>query len=132
MEKASAEEYRELIDKGEFNDPLVFLDALISGRDPRQLSKIYELVTEIEEFSGGDPPSKEDWCEIVDLVKSVYKYKEVPLAASQKAASDAAQYLHPKRKQVEVLGDDTKFDLESNPLTEDEIKLFKEKFNANY
>lgn len=128
----SIEDLRELINKGESKDPLVFLEAVMNGQDPRRLSSIYELIFEIDSFTNGDI-SKSDWSEIVDQVSSNYKYHAVSLTDSINASKTLAEYIHPKRKQVELNGTQgTTTDPAHHPLTTEEIELFKEKFNDEF
>lgn len=127
----SIEDLRDLINKGEAGDPLVFLESVMNGQDPRRLSDIYNLVMEIQDFSDGEP-SSEDWAEIVDLVISRYRYHHVSLGESSQAAKTLAEYLHAKRKHVEMSGSRNGGQSEVPPLTEEEIMLFKEKFNDEF
>ena len=127
----TVEELRDLINAGEANDPLIFLESVMSGQDPRRLSDIYKLVLEIQDFSDGKP-SEEDWAEIVDKVISSYKYHTVSMGESASAARTLAEYLHAKRKNVELNGGASSGSVQSDPLTEEEIELFKEKFNDEF
>ena len=129
--KLTIQEMRDMIHKGELKDPLVFLESVMCGHDPRQVSDIYKLVLEIEEFSDG-PPSSSDWADIVDVVTTRYKYHTVSLADSNGAAKTLAEYLHAKRKHVELNGGLTQGSAATEPLNEHEIALFKEKFNSNF
>ncbi len=131
-ESLSIEDLRELIHEGEAKDPLVFLEAVMNGQDPRRLSSIYELIMEIDAFTNGDL-SKGDWNEIVDHVMNRFKYHTVTLSESITASKTLAEYLHAKRKQVEVKGNNSgSTSAHDNPLTEEEIELFKEKFNDDF
>jgi len=126
------EELRELINIGEAKDPLVFLEAVMNGQDPRRKSTIYTLIMDIQDFTGGDIGPSE-WAELVDHVITNYKYKEVSLSESSGAARTLAEYLYAKRKQVDHSGGSAgKYDPAQQPLTEDEIELFKEKFNDEF
>jgi len=128
----SIKDLRDLINKGEAKDPLVFLESIMNGQDPRRLSSIYELVNEIDSFSNGEL-SKSDWAEIVDHVCDRFKYHTVPLGDSLAASKTLAEYLHAKRKQVEITGSqEGTIDPSNNPLTEEEIELFREKFNDEF
>jgi len=123
---------RDLVNQGECTDPLVFLEAVMTGQDPRKLSSIYELIMEVDSFSDGDV-SKDDWHEILDHVITRFKYSTVSMADSMNASKTLAEYLHPKRKQIDINGTtDSAGDPSSHPLTEDEIDLFKEKFNDDF
>lgn len=126
------EELRSLINKGECSDPLVFLEAVVQGQDPRRLSSIYELIMEIDSFSDGEPSSS-DWTEVVDHVIGRFKYQTVSLTESTAAAKTLAEYLHSKKKSVEISGHgQAGSSTASNPLTEEEIELFREKFNEQF
>lgn len=117
--------------EGKVKDPLLFLESIMSGQDPRELSKVYSLIMDIEEFLDGEPPSRNDWMEVVDLVSNTYKFRTVSASESVGAAKTLAEYLHAKRKQVDVNNGANGPDL-VEPLTEDDIDLFKEKFNDDY
>ena len=127
----SIEELRHLIHEGKAKDPLVFLESIMNGQDPRKLSSIYELIMDIDNFTNGDI-SKSDWNEILDHVTTRYKYYTVPLSESISAAKTVAEYLHAKRKQIENVDKNDATNPNANPLTEDEIELFKEKFNDEF
>ena len=125
------DQLRSLINKGEASDPLVFLEAVMTGQDPRQHSRIYELVMEIEEFSDGQP-SKEDWSEVVDFVITHCAYRIVNLSESQAAAKTLAEYIHPKRKQVEKTDANSGGSVSHSPLSGEEVDLFLERFNDEF
>lgn len=128
----TVKDLRELIHEGEAKDPLIFLESVMNGQDPRRLSSIYELIVEIDSFSDGDI-SKNDWYDIVDLVTKNFKYHVVTLSESINASKTLAEYLHAKRKQVEVNGGNSaSTSAADSPLTEEEIELFKEKFNDDF
>lgn len=128
----SIEQLRDLINKGEVTDPLIFLESIMNGQDPRKLSRIYELACEIDDFST-DHISKEDWNEMFELIFNNYKYYSVSLTESVNASKTLAEYLHAKRKQVEVTGNTNgAADPANHPLTEDEIILFRERFNDEF
>ena len=123
------EDLRSLINKGQAKDPLIFLESVMNGADPRKISSLYKLVEELHEFSDGDPDPS-DWAEIVDIVLSEYKYRPVGLGESITAAKTMAEYMYPKRKQVDLNGGSgAGGDVSQNPLTEEEIIIFREKFN---
>ncbi len=103
----------------------------MTGQDPRKVAGIFKLVMEIDSFTGGDlEPS--DWNELVDYVTNHHQYKTVSLIESTSAAKTLAEYLHPKRKQVEKIDATLGSNVASNPLSEEEIELFKEKFNDEF
>lgn len=131
----SIQDLRDRIHSGEISDPLVFLQSISQGQDPRNLSEIYKLVCEIDEFRDG-AVAPEDWADVVDLVSSRYKYTKVTLRESIDASRTLAEYLHAKRKSVEISGDgnlgSTSGSGELEPLTEDEMEIFWEKFDERF
>lgn len=128
----AVKDLRELIHAGDAKDPLVFLEAVMNGQDPRRLSSIYELIVEINSFSD-DEISKTDWNEVVDLVMNNFKYHTVTLSDSITASKTLAEYLHPKRKQIELNSEGYEIaSAHDDPLTEEEIAVFKEKFNDDF
>lgn len=131
MESLSIEQLRELINKGELKDPLIFLESIMNGQDPRGYSRIYELAVEIDEFSDGRP-SKEDWSELMNEILNHCKYKMVSLNDSSAAAKTLAEYLHAKRKHVEKVESKSGEDGSFTPLTEEEVQVFKEVFNSEF
>lgn len=130
-DKLSIEDLRELIHKGEVKDPLVFLESVMTGQDPRKLSSIYELICEIDSFTDGNI-TKSDWSEIVDAITANYKYHTVSLGESINASKTLAEYLYAKRKHIEINKNDATDDISDSPLTEEEIELFREKFNDDF
>lgn len=125
------EELRSRINKGEIKDPIVFLESVMNGNDIRVLSDIYKLITDIDEFTGGDI-TRSDWDEILEHTTKGAKYKLVGINESIGAAKTLAEYLYPKRKQVEITNKNNKINSKLKPLTEKEIKLFRTKFNENF
>jgi hypothetical protein len=123
--------FRDLIAEGDAKDPLIFLESLMSGFDPRQLSDLYELICEIDSFTDGNI-SKNDWDQIVNLVTSRYKFEPVDIQTSLTAGRTLAEYVHAKKKQVEVNGKNGDYSFTIGNLTEDEIVVFREKFNEEY
>ncbi len=110
--------------------PLKFLASVMSGVDPRRVSHIWQLVQIIEEENFGDPPTNDQWEEIVEAVERDYEPSPVDLVSSQRAAITLAEYQHPKRKSVEVIGEGGK--VEVPKLTDDELDLFEAWFNDQF
>lgn len=129
--KLSIEEYRVRISEGEVTDPLVFLESIQSGQDPRRVSELYELVHEIQTMTDGKP-SPEDWLEVLDLVVTHFRYKGVSVVESINAAKTIAEYLHPKRKQVEMSVGGSGEHLGARKITKEEVELVDEVFNAEF
>lgn len=125
------EELRELIHAGTAKDPLVFLESVMNGQDPRAFSGIYKLILEIDSFNDGEIPVT-DWNELVDYAINHAKYAPVSLSESHSAAKTIAEYLHAKRKQIEKIDSSATSDGSFEPLTEEDIELFKEKFNDEF
>lgn len=124
------DQYRRLVSQGKLMDPLIFLESLVQGNDLRNASMIFELVMEIDEDTGGDP-GKDDWDEVVQVVRRYYKHESVKISASQRAAETLASYIHPKVKPDD--GNSNNVGEQKLPeLTEDEIIIFREKFNDEY
>ena len=122
---------RDLINTNQATDPLVFLESVMNGQDPRRLSAMYTLIMEIDSFCDGDL-SKSDWNEIVDLVSKQFKYHEVSLSESTQAAKTLSEYIHAKRKQIEKIDGNAQVGGSATPLTHEDIELFKEKFNDDF
>ena len=128
----TVDELRKLIRQGEAADPLVFLEAVMNGQDPRKASELCELVSEIDGFSEGDI-ARHDWAEVVNFVTSNLQYQPVTLAESMTAGKTLAEYLHPKRKQVDISGTGAGAGVNAqSPLTAEEVELFREKFNEQF
>ena len=132
MDKITVDQFRQLIHDGELQDPLIFLESIMGGQDPRTFSKIYELIMEINDFSKDGAPDEADWEELLHYAQTHCKFKSVTLTESTSAAKTLAEYLHPRRKQVDITGTTTSGTLEHTPLTEEEIVLFRERFNDEF
>ena len=124
-------ELRERIHKGDMKDPLVFLESIMSGLDPRKTSRIYKLIMEIDEFSDG-APSKSDWGELTTYVMAFGKFEHVSIGQSINASKTIAEYMHAKRKQLEISDSSSTLSNSFSPLTEEEIILFKATFNDEF
>jgi len=127
------EELRGYIEAGESPDPLLFLEAIMNGQDPRNISEVYELVCEIDDWNEGEI-NLSDWGEVVECIRKNYKYNKVSISESHSAAVSLASYLHPKQKQVELSGGVATghINIADYPLTEEDIEVFKEKFNDEF
>lgn len=116
------EQFRDQINEGKASDPLVFLEAVMNGQDPRRLSEVYKLALNIEEFSDG-VPTYDEWCDLFTVIKSACKFHVVSMNESTSAAKTVAEYLHPKRKSIENI-DGNAGSMIVEPLTKKEIKSF--------
>ncbi len=132
MSAIKLDELRELIQEGKSRDPIVFLESIMNGQDPREFSKVYQLVTDINDFGNGSVADT-DWKELVEFIEDNFKYSDVSLGDSLVAGKTLAEYLHPKRKQVELTGNgQVSISADSVPLTEEEVITFKEAFNDEF
>ncbi len=123
---------RELINEGELKDPIVFLEAVMNGQDPREYGELYQLVCDIDDFCEDGVPSKSEWSEIVDWVYTHLKYRRASMSDAMTASKTLMEYLHPKKKQIEATTITQSSSHIDNPLSEDEIEIFKEKFNDEF
>lgn len=127
----SIKELRERISTSECVDPLIFLESIVSGQDPRVVSQLFDLVEEIQEFTGGSP-DKADWKQLYTFVNEEIKYRSPTISESLSAAKALSEYLHPKRKQVEITGNTAGGIGKVEPLTIEDIKLFRERWDEEY
>jgi|GEM_PF-5556933 len=127
----TVEQIRELIHSGEIVDPLVFLESIMQGQDVRRASSLQKLILKIDAATDGYI-SKDDWEDIIDEATFGSNYGNVELSASLLAGKTLAEYLHPKRKQIELGDIGAAGAADNEPLTELEILLFKEKFNDEF
>jgi len=130
-QKLSIIELREKIHIGQANDPLVFLEAIMTGQDPRFTSDLFNIVESIQDFTDGEP-TPDDWSDLYKYVTEHMKYQEVTIAQSVNAAKSLSEYLHPKRKQIDVIGTINQDSAKIESLTIEEVELFKEKWNDEY
>lgn len=127
---AGKEEVEQICAAKGAKEPLEFLAALVAGHDPRELSRIYTMAEAIEEENFGDPPTDEQWEELLQTIRQLYKYAPVGVGVSKSAATTLAEYQHPKRKSIELAG--TASLVEVTPLTPEELDLFEEWFHAQF
>lgn len=111
-------------------DPLGFLRAVMSGHDPRKQSDIYNTAQAIDADNLGDPPTVEQWEDLLGIISRDHRYRPVTMEQSQKAAMTLAEYEHAKRKSVEISTDGTT--VEVPEMTTDELELFEEWFNEQF
>lgn len=130
--KITVQGLRELIRKGEASDPLVFLESVMNGQDPRRHSRAYELMQDILQFSEDGLPTPEDWNELCDVIEADYRYHVVSINESTSAARTLTEYLHPKLKSLQIEESGLNKSSAAGDLTAEEIQLFKEKFNEGF
>lgn len=130
--KLTTKQFRQMIENGQASDPLIFLEALMNGQDIRKTSKIHEMVSDIVDFNGDEPPSPDEWRELVEAIDKEFRYDTVGLSVAFQAAKTLAEYIHPKLKNLNVSGEIANGERLSTALTEEEIELFKERFNDEF
>jgi len=132
-QRLTIDELRKLVASGEASDPLVFLEALINGQDLRKSNAALVLAIEIQQLTGGEP-SPEDWAEMMECLSANCPWQPVSLSDSIVAAKTLSEYLHPKRKQIDMTGVNAGADGIGKvpPLTEEEVMLFREKFDEYF
>lgn len=113
------------------NDPLVFLKAIMDGNDPRKSSQLYNMITGHYEDNFGEPPTVEEWEEIVEYVEENCKNENVSIALSRQAAQTLMEYKHAKKKHG-TGSSDADSAAELPPLTEPELELFMDWFDVNF
>jgi len=132
LDNITIEQYKKAMNEGRLSNPLLFLESVSQGADTRRVSRVYKLVCEIEEFEG-ETISQSSWEELRKLIHEEFEFGIVSLSESITAAKTLAEYLYPKRKQVDISNNDsTTRSGSSINLTEEEIELFKEKFNEYF
>lgn len=94
-------------------------------------SRLYEIISNIP---AGREPTPEEWNEIRLTVMEdpAYRPASVDLQTQVKAMEKLLEYMHPKKKHVESTANVNATIRNLAPLTEDEIKLFEEKFHKDY
>lgn len=119
-------------------EPGVFLAEIMSGRDPRnQCSKLYTFVKQLAE--SGEEPNEVDFEYIKYLVLGVpplftsqYEPERVDINQSIRAAEKLIEYLYAKLKAVEVSGNVGLDVRVLPPLSDEEIKRFKERWDKEF
>ena len=129
----SIAELRDRINRNEMVDPLVTLEAITNGQDPRQISKLYDMVMDIEEMNRPDDDiNRGDWDELMDFILKHGKHDTVQIKQTLLAAKTLAEYVHPKVKNSDIVGNDGVINSVSLPLTDDEVRTFKQVFNDEF
>lgn len=114
--------------------PIVFLKNVMDGKDPRKNSNIFKHLLHIENLYGPDTPpptGSYEWAEMVDMIKMEYQSAPVTLQESSAAVKQLAEYMHSKKRNVQVKAD-INITNEVLPLTKAEVILFDKKFNTKY
>ena len=124
------EDVQKLLDEGKLEGPLRMFAQVMLGQDPRHIDVLAERILEINEFGY---PDEDDWEQLVAFAETRYKHRSVDIKTSMDAAKSLAEYLHPKRKALELTGNiDAGVSAKISPLTEEEVEIFKEKFDGSF
>lgn len=127
MKKLKIEQYRRAVSAGQLKDPLIFLDGLMNGDDLTEKSRLYEYVSNLEDLPNGD-----EWDDILRLIRAHLQFDAVKISDRLRAAERLAEYVHPKIKTEEKSTTVENTGGSFEPLSEEEITLFREKFNEYY
>ena len=112
--------------------PLEFLTTIMAGKDPRRNSNIFNHHRLIQDHYGDDAPPTHShyWEDLVYMIENEYEEAPVTLQESQAAAKQVAEYVHSKKRNIQVSADLTIQKVQ--PLTSKEIRLFQKKFDSRY
>lgn len=123
------------LDEMGVSEPHLFLCEIMAGHDPRgAIGKLYQLIEEAskseDEFGLPDPMF---WVSIKELILEdpVLKCDPISLGKSADAAKELLEYMHPKKKRLEVTGDMEHL-VKVVPLTKEEIDSFEKRFNDDF
>ncbi len=125
-----SEQLKAVSDEYGFLDPVTLLQGLANGQDLRGHSLVYEWVLNHESENGDEPPDDWDWEELVQLIKDEHRFLPVDRNTSKDAAKVLLEYMHNKKKAVEVT--DKTGNGEVAELTRTEAKRFMRVFNKEY
>lgn len=110
--------------------PVEFLTRIMGGTDPRRVSSVYLKIKELESEYGTEPPDEYDWLDLVELIKQEYRGSIVEISKSQDAAKQLMEYMHPKRKAIEMT--QVAQVVDSTKLTRREIKNLRKAFDLDF
>ena len=118
-----------ICDENGLIDPVELLTGLSNGVDLRKNGLVYAWLLDFEDEEGGNLPSLNDWFELKSLIKIECRRLPVSMAESLTAQKALIEYMHSKRKSVDIT---TRVDGDGvvTPLTLREIKKFNRKFNS--
>lgn len=122
-----ADQVKEVCEAHKLLDPIELLTGLTNGIDLRKTSLVYEWILGFEEEAGEDPPDDFEWAQLKELVKAEFRFRPVDISESLSAQKVLMEYLHSKKKSVDM--SITSTDATVKPLTPREVRLFKRKFN---
>lgn len=130
MDKNAETQVKSLCEELKIPSPVEFLTQIMGGTDPRRVSLVYLKIKALEEEYGEQPPDEWDWHELIDLIKHEYRGSIVAIDKSQDAAKQLMEYMHPKRKAVEVTQKAAQ--VASGKLTKLEIRRLRKEFDLDY
>lgn len=111
-------------------DPTILLVALANGRDLTEDSEVYRLLKEHEEEFGDEPPDEFQWVEFKDAIKRSLQFAPVSETTKFQSQRTLAEYLHNKKKSVEVTDKSQQAAITS--LSSREVRRFKRIFNKEF
>lgn len=124
------EQLKSLSEEYGFIDPVTLLQGFANGQDLRNHSLVYLKILEMENEFGDEPPDVWAWDELVELIKDHHRFLPVERGISKDAAKTLLEYMHNKKKAVEVT--DKTSSGEVTELTKAEIRRFNRIFKNEY
>jgi len=129
------DEVSRLCERTDVPEPGEFLASLMSGTDPRPRSNLlFKYIKNIVDELGPEvPPTPDEWEFIVDIIlnSGLYENEPVSLDVSVQSANKLMDFLHAKLKAIEL---NAEIDINARvvPLSDDEIKRFKEVWDSRF
>ena len=111
-------------------DPMILLVGLANGKDLTTTSLLYQWMENHIQANGDEPPDEFDWFELQELIKENMKFTIVDESTKLNAQKTIAEYLHNKKKSVEVT--DKTQQASITDLTRREVRRFNRVFNKEY
>ncbi len=111
-------------------DPMILLVGLANGKDLTATSLLYQWMENHIQANGDEPPDEFDWFELQELIKENMKFTIVDESTKLNAQKTIAEYLHNKKKSVEVT--DKTQQASITDLTRREVRRFNRVFNKEY
>jgi len=113
-------------------DPMVLLVGLANGKDLSKESLVYEMALNIQESI---EIGEIDEFEILEFLEEVFKHcrwKPVEQTVQKDAQKAVVEYMHNKKKAVEITDKSTNKHGAPTDLTKREIRRFNRTFNNDY
>ena len=124
------QQLKEVSEEFNFIDPVTLLQGIANGVDLRGHSKAYLWVLEHEASNGDELPDMWEWEDIVELIKSEFRFLPVDKGTSLQAQKVLIEYMHNKRKAVEIT--DKSSSGEVTKLNRADIKRVERIFKNEY